>query len=106
MSAHTKIPLPYSSSSPARAPEPAALPTSAPAAAHPAGSSHLPSERSADGQQQALRTSETRLRLLTSQVPAILWTTDLQLRITSSTGSARTVGAEARQIEGMSLLRL
>jgi PAS domain S-box-containing protein len=35
----------------------------------------------------ALRASETRWRLVLEQVPAILWTTDQQLTITSSSGS-------------------
>jgi PAS domain S-box-containing protein len=36
----------------------------------------------------ALRERETRLRLLLAQLPALLWTTDLELRFTSTDGSA------------------
>jgi PAS domain S-box-containing protein len=36
----------------------------------------------------ALRERETRLRLLLAQLPALLWTTDLELRYTSTDGSA------------------
>jgi PAS domain S-box-containing protein len=37
--------------------------------------------------QQALQERETRLRLMVEQMPAILWTTDTQLRFTSSQGA-------------------
>lgn len=37
--------------------------------------------------EEAVRQSASRLRLLQEQMPAILWTTDLNLRITSSTGA-------------------
>jgi len=39
----------------------------------------------------ALRERETRLRLLLSQLPALLWTTDRELRYTSTDGSALAV---------------
>ncbi len=37
--------------------------------------------------EDALRQSETRLRLAIEQVPAVLWTTDEELRFTSSLGA-------------------
>lgn len=36
----------------------------------------------------ALRASEAKLRLATTQMPAVLWTTDVNLRLTSSVGAA------------------
>ena len=39
------------------------------------------------GSAEALRDGEARLRLLTRQMPAILWSTDATLRITSSLGA-------------------
>jgi signal transduction histidine kinase/CheY-like chemotaxis protein len=43
----------------------------------------------------ALRERETRLRLLLAQLPALLWTTNLELRYTSTDGSAlATLGLE------------
>ena len=36
--------------------------------------------------EEAVRQNETRLRLLSEQVPAVLWTTDKSLRFTSSVG--------------------
>ena len=45
-----------------------------------------------------LRTAETQLGLLAEQLPALLWTTDAQLRFTSCRGGRRaaveSVGAE------------
>jgi len=38
--------------------------------------------------EQALRASEARLRLLTAQMPGVLWTTDLDLKITWASGAA------------------
>jgi signal transduction histidine kinase len=44
---------------------------------------------------EALRERETRLRLLLAQFPAVLWTTDRELRYTSTDGSAlHTVGLQ------------
>ena len=40
------------------------------------------------GAAEALRHGEERLRLLTQQMPAIIWSTDTQLRITSSLAGA------------------
>ena len=40
---------------------------------------------------EALRERETRLRLLLAQFPAVLWTTDRDLRYTSTDGSALTI---------------
>ena len=54
--------------------------------------------------EDALRESEARLRLLLSQLPAIVWTTDSALRFTSSMGAGlRTLGLEAGQIVGMTV---
>jgi two-component system cell cycle sensor histidine kinase/response regulator CckA len=38
--------------------------------------------------EEAFRTSETRLRMLLGQIPAIIWATDAELRITSSYGTS------------------
>ncbi len=48
--------------------------------------------------ERAVRESEARLRLLLQQLPAILWTTDRDLRITSMLG--RAVASDARAGEG------
>ena len=40
--------------------------------------------------EDALRTSEQRQRLLVEQLPALLWTTDTELRLTSASGSSFT----------------
>jgi PAS domain S-box-containing protein len=54
--------------------------------------------------EQALRENEARLQLLMSQVPAILWTTDTELRFVSSLGSGlKTLGLQADQISGLTL---
>ena len=54
--------------------------------------------------ERALRDSEARLRLLTEQIPAILWTTDADLRITSSTGAGlRALGLAPEQTTGTML---
>ncbi len=45
-----------------------------------------PEIEGARGAEEALRESEARLRLLIAQMPAILWTTDTDLRITSVLG--------------------
>ncbi len=42
--------------------------------------------RAAETMKQDLMQSEARLRLVTNQMPAVLWTTDSELRITSSLG--------------------
>jgi PAS domain S-box-containing protein len=47
---------------------------------------------------------DARLRLLTDQVPAVVWSTDRDLRFTSSTGAAlRTLGLSPGQAVGASL---
>jgi PAS domain S-box-containing protein len=54
--------------------------------------------------QKALSASEQRLRLLLEQVPAILWTTDRELRFTSSAGSGlATLDLDPGEVVGMSL---
>ncbi len=54
--------------------------------------------------EEAMLESEARLRLLLSQLPAIVWTTDEALRFTSSTGAGlRAVGLETNQVVGMTL---
>ncbi len=54
--------------------------------------------------EEALRQSASRLRLLQEQMPAILWTTDLDLRITSSTGAwLAALGLRPGQTNGMRL---
>lgn len=52
----------------------------------------------------ALRTSELRLHLLLGQVPAIVWTTDRELRFTSGAGSGlAALQVHAEEVLGMSL---
>ena len=52
----------------------------------------------------ALKESETWLRLLTRQIPAIHWTTDLNLKLTSVFGAGiREIGIEERDTAGKSL---
>ncbi len=54
--------------------------------------------------EQALRESERRLRLAAGQVPAILWTTDTQLRFTSSNGAGLSaLGYRPDQLVGTDL---
>lgn len=53
---------------------------------------------------EALALSEARLRLVASQMPVILWTTDTELRVTGATGRGlERVGADVRVLEGKSL---
>jgi PAS domain S-box-containing protein len=57
--------------------------------------------------ERALRENEARLRLLLEQVPAILWTTDTQLQITSSVGAGMTThGMRPNETVGRSLTDL
>jgi PAS domain S-box-containing protein len=52
----------------------------------------------------ALQESETRLRLAIQQVPAVLWTTDEELRFTSSLGAGLSaLGLAPNQVVGLSL---
>ena len=54
--------------------------------------------------EDALRQSETRLHVAIQQVPAVLWTTDEQLRFTSSLGAGLSaLGLAPNQVVGMSL---
>jgi two-component system cell cycle sensor histidine kinase/response regulator CckA len=54
--------------------------------------------------EEALRESEARLRLTIEQVPAILWTTDDQLRFTSSLGAGLTaLGLSPNEVVGRSV---
>jgi len=54
--------------------------------------------------EQALRDREARLEMLVEQMPAVLWTTDEQLRFTSSVGAGLThLGLRPGQVVGMSL---
>ncbi|HSD25948.1 MAG TPA: PAS domain S-box protein, partial [Vicinamibacteria bacterium] len=52
----------------------------------------------------ALRESETRLRVAIQQVPAVVWTTDEELRFTSSLGAGLSaLGLAPNQLVGLSL---
>jgi two-component system, cell cycle sensor histidine kinase and response regulator CckA len=52
----------------------------------------------------ALRESEARLRVLIEQLPAVLWTTDAQLRFTSSVGAGLSrLGLKPQEVVGKSL---
>jgi PAS domain S-box-containing protein len=54
--------------------------------------------------EDALRQSETRLRVAIQQVPAVLWTTDDELRFTSSLGAGlAALGLAPNQVVGLSL---
>ncbi|HEV2489112.1 MAG TPA: PAS domain S-box protein [Candidatus Acidoferrales bacterium] len=52
----------------------------------------------------ALRESEARLRVLVEQLPAVLWTTDKELRFTSSVGAGLVrLGLKPQEVVGKSL---
>ena len=54
--------------------------------------------------EEALRESEARLRLVVSQLPAIVWSTDKEMRFTSNMGAGlRTLGVESNQLVGRSV---
>ena len=54
--------------------------------------------------EHALRESEARLRLMIEQVPAVLWTTDTDLKFTSGTGAGlKTLGIQQAQLHGKTL---
>ena len=54
--------------------------------------------------QVTLKKNEEQLRLLMNQIPIVLWTTDLDLKFTSSVGSGlETLGLESGEVVGMSL---
>ncbi|MCG3118193.1 MAG: hypothetical protein ALAOOOJD_00356 [bacterium] len=60
--------------------------------------------RGAEISKRELMQSEAQMRLLTSQMPAILWTTDAELRFTSSLGTGlNRLDLHANQVVGMSL---
>jgi PAS domain S-box-containing protein len=54
--------------------------------------------------EEALQASEEQLRLTTTQVPAVLWTTDTELVFTSSTGAGlKALGLKTNQVVGMTM---
>lgn len=54
--------------------------------------------------EEALRASEARLRVLTEQMPAIIWTTDKQLRLSQATGAAlKRIGQPSSALLGLTL---
>ncbi len=54
--------------------------------------------------ERMLRDSESRLRLLVEQMPAVMWSTDLDLRFTSSVGSALAhLGLKPNEVVGRTL---
>ena len=54
--------------------------------------------------EEALRASEAKLQLLMEQIPAVVWTTDSELRFTSSLGAAlANIGLRPDQVVGMTL---
>ncbi|MDO8612508.1 MAG: PAS domain S-box protein [Dehalococcoidia bacterium] len=55
-------------------------------------------------QREELRKSEAHLRLMVEQMPAVLWTTDTELRFTSSSGGGLAdLGLRPNQVLGMTL---
>ncbi len=53
----------------------------------------------------AMRESSDRLRLMVEQIPAVLWTTDQELRFTSSVGAGLAgLGLKANEVVGMRVL--
>jgi PAS domain S-box-containing protein len=60
--------------------------------------------RAAETSRRDLMQSEASLRMLTSQMPAVLWTTDAHLRFTSSLGLGLTsLNLQANQVAGLTL---
>lgn len=60
--------------------------------------------RRAESSRLDLAQSETRLRLLTNQMPAVLWTTDTELRFTSAVGMGlSSLELQPNQVVGMTL---
>ncbi|MGH7599275.1 MAG: histidine kinase dimerization/phosphoacceptor domain -containing protein, partial [bacterium] len=60
--------------------------------------------RTAEHSKRDLMQSEARLRLMTNQMPAVLWTTDTELRFTSSLGMGlSTLGLQSNQVVGLTL---
>jgi PAS domain S-box-containing protein len=55
-------------------------------------------------ERQALREQETRLRMLIEQSPAVIWSTDAELRFTSSLGAGlASLGLQPNQVVSLSL---
>lgn len=53
---------------------------------------------------QSLRQSEARLRVIAEQMPCVLWTTDINLRFTSSFGAGlKTLGLKPDEVAGVHL---
>ena len=52
---------------------------------------------------EAIHEKEERLRVLVSRMPAVLWTTDQELRFTESAGAGRAALGEPEDVRGMSL---
>jgi PAS domain S-box-containing protein len=52
---------------------------------------------------EAMRGKEQELRVLVSQLPAVLWTTDQDLRFTEGTGAGRAAMGETDDVRGQSL---
>ena len=52
---------------------------------------------------EAVHEKEERLRILVSQLPAILWATDRELRFTEGTGAGREAMGETDDVRGVSL---
>ncbi len=60
--------------------------------------------RVVENSKRDLMQSEARLRLMTNQMPAVMWTTDAELRFTSSLGMGLSVlGLQPNQVVGMTL---
>jgi PAS domain S-box-containing protein len=60
--------------------------------------------RTSETSRRELMQGEARLRLLTSRMPAILWTTDTELRFTSSLGMGlAALGLHANEVDGKTL---
>jgi PAS domain S-box-containing protein len=65
---------------------------------------HGAARHAAESSKRELMQSEARLRLLTGQMPAVLWTTDTELRFTSSLGMGlSTLELQPNQVVGMTL---
>ena len=52
---------------------------------------------------EVLHEKDERLRILVSQLPAVLWATDRELRFTEGTGAGRTAMGETDDVRGVSL---
>lgn len=67
-------------------------------------SRHIASALERKRADEALRQSEERLRLLVDRMPAVVWSTDLELRFTSSMGAAlKGLNLEHNQVVGKTL---